>query len=100
MVKLLNTPRDGGFNLAVIRTFVPVVDVTEAGALHGGERPRAGERALAHPDGVPALEALLLPRPRLGAPAQADEDHQQRHGHHGDQRIHNLLIDWWKIKIV
>ena len=56
--------------------FVPVVDIAEAGALHGGERPRSGERALAHPDGVPPLEALLLPRPRLRAPAEAHEDDQ------------------------
>ena len=69
---------------------IPVVDITEACALHGGERPRSGERALAHPDGVPPLEALLLPRARLGAPAEADEDDEQRHGHDGDQRVDHL----------
>ena len=74
--------------------FIPVVDVAEAGALHrAGERPGAGERALAHPDGVAALEALLLPRPRLGAPAEAHQEDEQRHRHHGDQRVNHLHIN-------
>ncbi len=71
----------------------PVVDVREARRGHGGQRPRARQRALAHPDRFSPDEALLLPLPRLGAPEAADDKDQEDADESGDDGIDELQLE-------